>query len=328
MEDRKSRVKKKSANSSKRLSPHIFAFSLPLNVFDKVITLKLFRRVARSQFRTVTPEPEDSIDESREYIQEPKWREHKEFTPEEEDYYSEDQLLTTRDHLQEEMGNLTVQILKSGNSEMGDSGISSNPASISTPGMSPKSDCQDVADKIIPPGKKRETMLRELKSKLKERFPSNGLSSPPAASRHSEPSQQYIQEKHAEVGPKLSKLFTDRTVDPKSKAPMDPYGSMRKTRPIGEREEREESKMEFLQRRASLRRVSKGGESSGSSHLETVEESDTCDCESSCYNSGKISTLKIISAKTIIETDSLGPHKIKVFHKLFVEKSIFIRIFF
>ncbi len=99
---------------------------MPLNVFDKVITLKLFRRVARSQFRTVTPEPEDSIDESREYIQEPRWREHKEFTTEEEDYYSEDQLLTTRDHLQEEMGNLTVQILKSGNSEMGDSGISSN----------------------------------------------------------------------------------------------------------------------------------------------------------------------------------------------------------
>ena len=227
------------------------------------------------------------------------------------------------------MGNLTVQILKSGNSEMGDSGISSNPASISTPGMSPKSDsldetkAQDFADKIIPPGKKRDTMLRELKSKLKERFPSNGLSSPPAASRHSEPSQQYIQEKHAEVGPKLSKLFMDRTIDPKSKALIDPYGSMRKTRPIGEREEREESKMEFLQRRASLRRVSKGGESSGSSHLETVEESDTCDCESSCYNSGKISTLKIVSAKTIKKTDSLEPHKIKVFLKLFVEKSIF-----
>ena len=253
------------------------------------------RRVARSQFRTVTPDPEDSVDESMNY--EPRWKEHRaieEYRQGEEGYYADERLPQSGDqHFPEEMEKLTVHILKSGNSEMGDSGISSNPASISTPGMSPNSDSledsktQEVVDKIIPPGKKRDTMLRELKSKLKERFPSNAMSSPPLASKLSEPSSQYVQEKHAEVGPNLSKILLDRTIETGKKVALDPYGSMRKTRPVDEREEQEESKMEFLQRRASLKRVNKGGRESSSSHLETVEESDSCDCGSSCFNSGR-----------------------------------------
>jgi hypothetical protein len=51
-------------------------------------------------------------------------------------------------------------------------------------GMSPKSDVAGVDDEqpvervVVPPGgRKRDTMIRELKSKLKEKFPTNTLAS-------------------------------------------------------------------------------------------------------------------------------------------------------
>ena len=78
---------------------------------------------------------------------------------------------------------------KSKSSDMGDSGISSNSASISPNSSSSgrsnggqkhvetisEEDALDAVKKIVPPGKKRDTMIRELKTKLKERFPSDTM---------------------------------------------------------------------------------------------------------------------------------------------------------
>ena len=75
-----------------------------------------------------------------------------------------------------------------GSSEMGDSGISSDPSSISPNSSSSSSgsgrseqdqekiNSDEVIKNLVPPGgKKRDTMIRELKTKLKERFPSDTL---------------------------------------------------------------------------------------------------------------------------------------------------------
>lgn len=114
-------------------------------------------------------------------------------------------------------------------SDMGDSGISSNPASLSPPGMSPNSTSSDsssstspksannkepvILKKLVPPGgKKRDTMIRELKFKLKERFPSDGWEAETADRRgegagSGEIDSDSLRSHRAEVGPKLSKIF-------------------------------------------------------------------------------------------------------------------------
>ena len=104
---------------------------------------------------------------------------------------------------------------------MGDSGISSDPASISPKSSSSGSSGQshaaagsteEAARSAVPGGgKKRDTMIRELKTKLKERFPSDTIeerrsSSRAAAERSAVSRSGTIQS--AEVGPKLNKIFT------------------------------------------------------------------------------------------------------------------------
>ena len=111
-------------------------------------------------------------------------------------------------------------------SEMGDSGVGSHPASISpkssssgsskdehdTKDKSDEAATDDVIKAVVPPGgKKRDTMIRELKTKLKERFPSNTIESAKSinTTRHlssSKPSSANTI-RNPEVGPKLNKIF-------------------------------------------------------------------------------------------------------------------------
>ena len=106
---------------------------------------------------------------------------------------------------------------------MGDSGISSNSASISPNSSSSGSssnggqkhvetiseeDALDAVKKIVPPGKKRDTMIRELKTKLKERFPSDTIETQRKQRMTNNISSKSSTIKNAEVGPKLNKILT------------------------------------------------------------------------------------------------------------------------
>jgi hypothetical protein len=116
----------------------------------------------------------------------------------------------------EDMKQFALDSPKNKGSEMGDSGISSNPASMSPhssnssgSSASPKAAEEPVAPmkKAVPPGaKKRDTMIRELKFKLKERFPEDS----PQQSLQRRPStidHESVQSQRGEVGPKLTKIF-------------------------------------------------------------------------------------------------------------------------
>ena len=113
---------------------------------------------------------------------------------------------------------------KSKGSEAGDSGVGSDPASISpksssssgsskdaeeTKDKSDNNNEDDVTKNLVPPGgKKRDTMIRELKTKLKERFPSNTIESAKSIPNGSKPfSSKPNTIRNAEVGPKLTKIF-------------------------------------------------------------------------------------------------------------------------
>jgi len=206
----------------------------------------------------------------------------------------------------EQLKNLELGSPKSKGSDMGDSGISSNPASISTPGMSPNSTSsnsssespkekhgvkdQVILKKIIPPGgRKRDTMIRELKSKLKERFPTNTLENKnDSNSKYIGFDAQSIRSTKAEVGPKLTKIFG---------ALMNESGQIPGTTTLtrGHQLNKQESKLdESLQESQSRKVYSKASHSFNdemstlrSSKLSTVDESDyseTIDCESSIYD--------------------------------------------
>ena len=113
---------------------------------------------------------------------------------------------------------------KSKSSDMGDSGISSNSASISPNSSSSgrsnggqkhvetisEEDALDAVKKIVPPGKKRDTMIRELKTKLKERFPSDTIETQRNLRMPNNISSKSSTIKNAEVGPKLNKILTAR----------------------------------------------------------------------------------------------------------------------
>ena len=106
-------------------------------------------------------------------------------------------------------------------SEMGDSGISSNPASMSPHSSASGSSStylKTVEDKepaimkklALPGGKKRDTMIRELKFKLKERFPEDKpdpRSLTRGERRVEAGNSETYQSQRAEVGPKLTKIF-------------------------------------------------------------------------------------------------------------------------
>ena len=104
-------------------------------------------------------------------------------------------------------------------SEMGDSGISSNPASMSPHGSSTSSGSSTSPivveekdpthlKKLVPPGgKKRDTMIRELKFKLKERFPEDGPTPTSSNRRPNGGESEALRSQRSEVGPKLTKIF-------------------------------------------------------------------------------------------------------------------------
>ena len=104
-------------------------------------------------------------------------------------------------------------------SEMGDSGISSNPASMSPHGSSTSSGSSTspiaveekdsaIQKKLVPPGgKKRDTMIRELKFKLKERFPEDRPTPTSSNRRPNGGESEALRSQRSEVGPKLTKIF-------------------------------------------------------------------------------------------------------------------------
>ena len=124
------------------------------------------------------------------------------------------------DREMEAMKPFSLDSPKGKGSEMGDSGISSNPASMSPHGSSTSSgssasplEAEDknpaLLKKLVPPGgKKRDTMIRELKFKLKERFPEERPT--PTSSNRRRPNgreNDAVRSQRSEVGPKLTKIF-------------------------------------------------------------------------------------------------------------------------
>ena len=119
---------------------------------------------------------------------------------------------------------------KSKSSEMGDSGISSDPSSISPkssssgssgePDKAPEAQGEksgELISGLVPPGgKKRDTMIRELKCKLKERFPSNTIED---KSRRQTQARSGNTIRTAEVGPKLTKIFDALLSESREKTP-------------------------------------------------------------------------------------------------------------
>jgi len=195
---------------------------------------------------------------------------------------------------------------KSKGSEMGDSGISSNPASISTPGMSPNSTSSnsssespkenhnnkdpDMLKKLVPPGgRKRDTMIRELKSKLKERFPSNTLENKGEQKLKYIPYEpESIRSSKAEVGPKLTKIF-GALMNEAGQGPG--FATLSRAHNLNKQESKyEESQDENITQKAFARNLhpfNDGMSTLRSSKLSTVDESDyseTIDCESSIYD--------------------------------------------
>ena len=75
----------------------------------------------------------------------------------------------------------------------------------------------ELISKLVPPGvKKRDTMIRELKDKLKERFPSNTIED---KSRRQTQARTGNTIRTAEVGPKLTKIFDALLSESREKSP-------------------------------------------------------------------------------------------------------------
>eukprot|EP00090_Calanus_glacialis_P002241 TRINITY_DN11678_c0_g1_i2.p1 TRINITY_DN11678_c0_g1~~TRINITY_DN11678_c0_g1_i2.p1 ORF type:complete len:1609 (-),score=359.19 TRINITY_DN11678_c0_g1_i2:210-4781(-) len=206
----------------------------------------------------------------------------------------------------EQLKTLELGSPKGKGSDMGDSGISSNPASISTPGMSPNStssnsssespkekhDSKDPAavKKLIPPGgRKRDTMIRELKSKLKERFPTNTIDNKAESKPKYVPFEsQSIRSSKAEVGPKLTKIF-GALMNESGQGPG--MATLTRAHNLNKQESKyEESQDDNDQEKPysrNLHNYNDGMSTLRSSKLSTVDESDyseTIDCESSIYD--------------------------------------------
>merc|ERR1719471_1575110 len=197
---------------------------LPLNMKQKFDRTDSFhQRQKRNQFRNVSPDAKiEDGDHKHSYVN-----------------YKKSGLLVEVDngvpliykneHLSEVSDNSKcLDSPKSKGSEMGDSGISSDPSSISPKSSSSGSSGDqnkskepeeeksgEMINKLVPPGgKKRDTMIRELKCKLKERFPSNTIE---------DRSKRQIQSRNSirtsEVGPKLTKIFDALLSESRDKSP-------------------------------------------------------------------------------------------------------------
>ena len=194
---------------------------MPIKLKEKLNRNESFQKLQkRNQFRSISPEVKHDSDSKVSY----------------ENYKKSGLLVEVEDgvpliykneHLtlvSEEPDSKCLDVSpKSKGSDMGDSGISSNSASISPNSSSSGSsnsgqkdiatiseeDAVDAVKKIVPPGKKRDTMIRELKTKLKERFPSDTIET----QRNQRMTTNNVSSKsntikNAEVGPKLNKILT------------------------------------------------------------------------------------------------------------------------
>ena len=187
---------------------------MPAKLREKLSRHESFQKLQkRNQFRSISPD-EQPDDQTKNYQKSGLLVEVEDGVP----------LIYQDEHRapgDEDPDSKCLESPKGKGSEMGDSGISSDPASISPKSSSSGSSGQshtaagsteEAARSAVPGGgKKRDTMIRELKTKLKERFPSDTIeerrsSSRAAAERSTASRSGTIQS--AEVGPKLNKIFT------------------------------------------------------------------------------------------------------------------------
>ena len=195
---------------------------MPLKLKEKLNRNESFQKLQkRNQFRSISPDVKHDSDSK------PSYENYKQsgLLVEVEDGVP---LIYKNEHLtivSEEPDSKCLDASpKSKGSEMADSGISSNSASISPNSSSSGSsnsgqknvetiseeEALDAVKKIVPPGKKRDTMIRELKTKLKERFPSDTIETQrnQRLSKNNNISSKSSTIKNAEVGPKLNKILT------------------------------------------------------------------------------------------------------------------------
>ena len=191
---------------------------MPVKMKEKLNRNESFQKLQkRNQFRSISPDIKVEAEESK---------------PSYENYKKSGLLVEVENGVPLIYKNEHNEVLSEGpeskcldspkgkGSEMGDSGISSDPASISpnsaSSGSSDKSHplnekttTNEVIKNLVPPGgKKRDTMIRELKTKLKERFPSNTLEDKNRGNgaKHT-PASKPGTIRNPEVGPKLNKIF-------------------------------------------------------------------------------------------------------------------------
>ena len=187
---------------------------MPMKLKEKLNRNESFQKLQkRNQFRSISP------DVKHDTVNKPSYENYKKsgLLVEVEDGVP---LIYKKEHyteVSEQPESKCLESPKSKGSEMGDSGISSDPASISPNSSSSggsstdhktekTSSVEDAIKKIVPPGKKRDTMIRELKTKLKERFPSDTIEERNRPIKNISSMSSTI--KNAEVGPKLTKIFT------------------------------------------------------------------------------------------------------------------------
>ena len=190
---------------------------LSKTVQERIERVDSFQKLqTRDQFRSTTPEP--GLRQKKE---------NQGLLVEVENgkplIYDQQQPQQSPDYPDQEMKGLkpfSLDSPKSKGSEMGDSGISSNPASMSPHGSSTSSGSSNspvtveekdpaiLKKQLVPPGgKKRDTMIRELKFKLKERFPEDRPTPTSSNRRPNGGERDALRSQRSEVGPKLTKIF-------------------------------------------------------------------------------------------------------------------------
>lgn len=227
-QEKKGFIAEDEEDSSQRTPTKENGTKLPLKIkqrFDR--TDSFHQRQKRNQFRSFSPETKvDDGEQKNSYVNYKKSG----LLVEVENGLP---LIYKNEHLTEINDSNSSKCLdspKSKGSEMGDSGISSDPSSISPKSSSSGSSADqtktvepegekggEMINKLVPPGgKKRDTMIRELKCKLKERFPANTIED---KSRRQTLARSGNTIRSAEVGPKLTKIFDALLSESKSKSP-------------------------------------------------------------------------------------------------------------
>ena len=228
-QEKKGFIAEDDDDSSQPTPSHENGTKLPLRVKQKFDRTDSFhQRQKRNQFRSVSPDSKVDDGEPK-----PSYVNYKKsgLLVEVENGVP---LIFKNEHLTEVDDSNDSKCLespKSKGSEMGDSGISSDPSSISPKSSSSSGSSGDhskskepeeeksgeMINKLVPPGgKKRDTMIRELKCKLKERFPSNTIEDKTKRQTQSRTGNTI---RSAEVGPKLTKIFDALLSESRDKSP-------------------------------------------------------------------------------------------------------------